>query len=338
MKKLMILLACLLTSSAMATDVKPSLTVAFRNIRQNQGGWVIDYGLRYTCQTGMILSPQQREVKMEGWVSNSRVPSHALPRKSSLSISADATSTIAEVIAADEINRCGERLVMDVWEGGDNPVYIVPTDLDTRAPISIAPGAILRVRLTLEHQHILYGDYDPLLGTRDITLTFGPLHIQDVVTLNEQYVAQPNSNWPAIPDDHKDTEWFVSPPDSLHLEAHVPGNWYYRFNERPVRYNTKMRLRFWYLIAAGTEGDCKVRLQQCKDTPISWRMLDGGSFEQCLKPVRRWTKVEKVFKTESEATIVTLEFKIVGEETEVGEMWIDDISLEPVGWQSPGGP
>ena len=34
---------------------------------------------------------------------------------------------------------------------------------------------------------------------------------------------------------------------------------------------------------------------------------------------------------------MTLEFKIVGE-TEVGEMWIDDVSLEPVGSEIPTGP
>ena len=126
-------------------------------------------------------------------------------------------------------------------------------------------------------------------------------------------------------------------PDSLHLEADVPGHQYYRYPERPVRYNTKMRLRFWYLIAAGTEGDCKVRVAQFKETPISWRMLHAGDFEQCLKTIGRWTKVERIIQTESEATTLTLEFKIVGE-TEVGEMWIDDVSLEPVGGAMASGP
>ena len=98
-----------------------------------------------------------------------------------------------------------------------------------------------------------------------------------------------------------------------------------------------MRLRFWYLIAAGTEGDCKVGVAQCKDTPLSYRRLSSGGFEQCLSIVGRWTKVERMIQTESEATTLTLEFKIVGE-TEVGEMWIDDVSLEPVGCDGPGGP
>ncbi|MBV8129210.1 MAG: hypothetical protein JO114_16305, partial [Planctomycetaceae bacterium] len=44
----------------------------------------------------------------------------------------------------------------------------------------------------------------------------------------------------------------------------------------------------------------------------------------------RWTKVERVVRAESEATTVALDFRIVPE-TNVGEMWIDDVSLEPIG-------
>ena len=53
--------------------------------------------------------------------------------------------------------------------------------------------------------------------------------------------------------------------------------------------------------------------RQYKDTPISWRLLHGGAFEQCLKTIGRWTKVERIVQTEAEATTLTLEFKIVGE-------------------------
>lgn len=126
-------------------------------------------------------------------------------------------------------------------------------------------------------------------------------------------------------------------PDSLHLEAHVPGHQSYRYPERPVRYNTKMRLRFWYLVAAGTEGECHVRVAQFKETPISFRTLNSGGFEECLKTIGRWTKVDRIIQTECEATTLTLEFKIVSE-TEVGELWIDDVNMEPMGCELPGGP
>jgi hypothetical protein len=66
-------------------------------------------------------------------------------------------------------------------------------------------------------------------------------------------------------------------------------------------------------------------------------MLTSASFEQGLKTVGRWTKFERIIQTEPEATTLGLEFKIVGD-TEVGEMWIDDVSLEPIGSVGVGGP
>jgi hypothetical protein len=98
-----------------------------------------------------------------------------------------------------------------------------------------------------------------------------------------------------------------------------------------------MRLRFSYLIAAGTEGECRVRVAQYKETPTSWRMLDGAGFEKCLKVVGRWTEVEEVFTTDAEASTLALDFRIAGG-TPIGEMWIDDVRLEPVGCPGPSGP
>jgi hypothetical protein len=157
---------------------------------------------------------------------------------------------------------------------------------------------------------------------------------EDEVPLDrEHYVAQPKFAWPEPPEERRDTHQFVSAPDSLHLEAHVPGHQYYRYPERPVRYGTKMRLRFWYLIAAGTEGECRARLAQYKDTPTSWRVLSDSGFEIALETIGRWTKMERVVRADSEATTMALDFRIVPD-TNVGEMWIDDVSLEPLGMPS----
>jgi len=349
------------TPPVLAIGVSPArstLVMVERTVTQDQGAWVVDYRLRHTGQTGVIITPEEFRVKVEGWVSNSRVATHAVPRWSSLVVSRSLElSAVSEVNAAvDESQRCRERLIVSVWtddqgqsrpgpgaRGGVGstagptgvPVSIGPV---SALPLSLGPRATVRVRLRLEHQHVLYGDYDPLLAVRAVELTLGRAAVRDLVPLDrEQYLAQPKFTWPEPPEDRRDTRHAVSGPDSLHLEADVPGHQSYRFPERPVRYNTKMRLRFWYLIAAGTEGECRVRIAQFKETPTSWRMLHGGDFEQCLKTIGRWTKVERMVQTESEATTLALEFKIVGD-TEVGEMWIDNVSLEPVGCAAPGGP
>ena len=349
----------LANSSLHAADVDGTpglLSMVNRSITQDQGAWIVDYRLQYSGKTGVVITPDDLAVKTDAWVSNSRVPSHALPRRSLLLVthSSDLSATSDVVIATEEAHRCRERLGVSIWTE-DRKEIMCPLNINslgriqaghttgaaqstTTLPLSLGPDTIIRVRLRFEHQHILYGDYDPLLAVRSVMMAIGPSTIKDVVPLDrEQYLAQPRFEWPEPPEERRDKGHAISGPDSLHLEAHIPGHQYYKYVERPVRYSTVMRLRFWYLIAAGTEGECKVKVAQCKETPVAWHMLPNGGFEQCLKTAGRWTKVERVLKTEPEATKLTLEFKIVGD-TEIGEMWIDDVSLEPIGFDRRIGP
>src|SRR5205823_729381 len=163
---------------------------------------------------------------------------------------------------------------------------------------SLAPGATVRVRLRLEHDHFLYGPYDPLLGPRSLELRLASATLRDTLPLDrERYVAQAATSWPEPPAERLDTSHFVSPPDSLHLEAHVPGNHRYGFPERPVRYDTKMRLRYWYLIAPGTRGECRAKISQYREGPSTWKVLSDGALEETLTVVGRWVRVERTFRT-----------------------------------------
>ena len=356
-----------------------ALVQVSRSVVQDQGAWVVDYRLRHTGAAGVVIAPDEIAVKVESWVSNSRVASHAVPRPSSLAIAHGPEFTaVGDVIAAaDEAHRCREKLIVRAWGEDQCPCRAGScgrasdkvkakdagraSDKDKRQdkeksagaahepvpgpagptaglPMSLAPGGIVHVRLRLEHQHVLFGDYDPLLGVRAVEITLAEATVRDRVPLDrEQYLAQPRFSWPEPPEERRDTRHSVTGPDSLHLEAHVPGHHYYRYPDRPVRYGTPMRLRFSYLIAAGTEGECRVRVAQYKDTPTSWRMLNDAGFEKCLKVVGRWTRVEHVFTTHAEATTLALDFRIAGD-TDIGEMWIDDVSLEPVGCPGHTGP
>jgi hypothetical protein len=287
----------------------------------------------------MVLPPAEVYARVEGWLSNSKVAVHANPRRSECTI--DGTSGpvgFAEVIPSpDESLRCRERVVLRLRAGksSDNapPRGGDPEPLST---LTVEPGGLLRVRLRLEHQHCLYGDYDPLLGRREIELRLGSATVRDVLPLDrEQYQAQPRDTWPEPPEDHKDTRHFLSAPDSLHLEADVPGNQYFRFPERKVRYSSRMRLRFWYMIAPGTEGEFKARIAQYRESPNAWKVLSDGGSEHSFTAVGRWIKFERVIKTEPEATTMALDFRIAN--AEIGEVWIDDVSLTPVD-AAPGGP
>lgn len=331
----------MLAPIAAAAPPPPRLTIQRRAVNQDQGGWRVDYRLRYDGPSGIVLTPTEVWARVESWVSNSRVASHAVPRWSSLAISGPSgqASTAEVITAADEAQRCREKVSLIVWTGDDPPVDLPPPRPGVPATgplLSVPPGGTLNVRVRWEHLHYLYGDYDPLLGQRAIELRLGPATLRDVLPMDqEHYLAMPRFTWPAPPEDRRDTRYFVSGPDSLHLEAHVPGNQYYRFPERPVRYATKMRLRFWYLVAPGTEGECRVRIAQYKDTPTAWRALTDGAYEECLPTVGRWVKFEHVFRTEPDATTLALDFRISG--ADVGEMWIDDVTLEPV-CGPPSGP
>jgi hypothetical protein len=328
-----------------------------RAATQDQGAWIIDYRVRNATGRGIIVAPDEIELIVDGWVSNSRVAAHAVPRWSSAVITARVEAgAFSDVInAVDESQRCRERFAISIWDeeaGERDPGSTVSNVNSPAGPIaqpaspapvalcliSVSPGDMLHLRLRMDHQHVLYGDYDPLLGVRTVKLTLGGSVIRDMLPLErEQYLAQPKYTWPEPPDGRRDTRHFFTAPDSLHIQADIQGRQSYRFQERPVRYNTKMKLQFWYLIAAGTEGECRVRVGQNKDTPFAWRQLHEAGFEEQLKTIGRWTKYERIIQTEPEATRIILEFKIAGE-IDVGEMWIDDVSLEPLGISGPAGP
>ena len=72
----------------------------------------------------MILRPSDVGVTLEGWVSNSRVASHAVPRLARVTVGGNsAGSGTGDVITStDESQRCREQVVVSVWaEDGPLP-------------------------------------------------------------------------------------------------------------------------------------------------------------------------------------------------------------------------
>ncbi len=102
---------------------------------QDQGAWVIDYRLRHTGATGVIVAPEEIAAKVESWVSNSRVASHAVPRRSTLSVQHGPEFTaICDVIAAvDEAHRCREKLIVTAWAEDQCPCRARPACRDKAA-------------------------------------------------------------------------------------------------------------------------------------------------------------------------------------------------------------
>jgi hypothetical protein len=319
-------------------------SLVHRVIAQDQGDWQVDYRLRLDAGPAAALAPGDLAASVDGWVSNSRVPAHAVPRRSSPKVEGAGGGTMAhEVIGStDEAKQCRERLVLRIWsaaapEPPPRPKNAPPNAPDPLASVEVAPGGVLCVRIRLEHEHFLYGAYDPLLGHRAVELKLGPTLLRDTVPLDrEHYLAQAKATWPEPPEDRRDTRHFISGPDSLHLEAHINGNQYFRFPDRPVRYGTRMKLSYWYLVAPGGEEEFHVKISQYKEGPNGFQILSAGASEVSHGVVGRWTRVERIVRTEPEATSVALDFKICNN-ADVGEVWIDDVKLEPAA-AGPSGP
>ncbi len=336
------------------------LVLVQRVLAQDQGDWQVDYAFKNAGTEPIALLPKDVGLRVEGWLSNSRIAAHANPKHAACVVEGQLASTaFAEVItAAEELKRCRERVTLSLHTGSASVVPDGPkanpstntalASFGTNTPTSrtsppalvamtVEPGELVRVRIRFEHQHILHGDYDPLLGRRDLELRLGATTFHDALPLDrEQYRAQPRGTWPEPPTEVKDSRHFVTAPDSLHLDADLPGANYYPFPQRKVRYSTRMRLRFWYRIAPGTEGELHARIAQYCERPDSWKPLTDGSSDIHLSTANgSWVRFETIIRTEAEATTLQLDFRITP--CDVGEVWIDDVVLEPADGP-PGGP
>jgi hypothetical protein len=308
--------------------------------------WQLDYTLRNAGALPVPLGARDVSVQIESWVSNSTIAEHATPRRSTLSLAALQRNPAECVILAppDETGRCLERGSLGAWpsrSGDSPPAPAQAIALRVVAPLNltqlvVAPAESLHLRIRLEHVHFLYGPYEPLFGTRDVRLRLGSAAFLDHVKLEPcGRPASASVAWPPFepPPDRRDCETYLSPPDSLRLTSQTPGLGYYR-HVGPIRYDTRMRLGFWYLIAPGSQGRARLSITQRKQGPGLFETLPEGQHEVNLADVGSWTRVERVFRTEPEATTLTLEFCLIGEPIEV---WIDDLELAALD-SAPEGP
>lgn len=309
--------------------VVSSLTVKHRQIAQRNGRWQVRYQLEYRGSEPLDLGASDVSLDYDGWVSNSRTRAHAVPKRSQIHYSpVEIGPAVSTVIAhANEKERCRERVTLAVSVGSEplDEAIIAKRDF---VPMRVAPGDTIWLYLTLDHEHFLHGSYDPLLGERRVEFQLGSCRVTDTLPLDQEHTtAAPRVRLSTPNKERLDARQSRTGRDSLYLAADVPGYQYFRFDDMPVRYGSSFRLSFWYLVAVGTEGGCQVRLMEYQDTPSAWYRLEGG-FDEALPTQGRWEKFEHTFKTLADSTTMAIDFRITG--TNVGEMWIDDVKLEPV--------
>lgn len=310
-----------------AEPVSHSLVVVHRHISQTNSRWFVRYQLRYDGGVDLALNAGDIALDYLATLANSACKPHAIPRRCELHLAlADSTQAHSTVIAqSNDRARCRERLAIG-FSTGTEPLDEPPSNKAAYLPLELSRGQVFWLYFNFEHDHFLYGAYDPLLGVRTIELTLGPARFRDTIELkSELNPARPRVRLSNPATERLDSHQFRTAPDSLYLAADIPGYQYFRFDDIPVRYGTPIRVSFWYLVAVGTEGTCHIRMMEYQDTPNAWQRLDGG-FDSTLTGQGRWKRFEQTFTVRDDATTIALDFRILG--ANVGELWIDDMQVE----------
>lgn len=268
--------------------------------------------------------PNPTELKLSGLaidysavLANSACKPHAIPRRVRAVVSdASAGAVVVVKEGKTQKDRCSERIRI---------ASIQPKPVD--GVVRLDQGASVTLRLEFFHDHFLYGEYDPLLGAREITVRWGPLVAMAKVLFPEQVSGRAATTVELEPSrGRQDPTFYTSAPGSLYLAADIPGYQYYRFDDVRVRYNSTWTLRFRYAIARGTRAACYVRVVEYQDAPRYWRRL-GGGFDCELTEQGRWVTFERTFRVGPETTTLAVDFRVTG--SDVGEMWVDDVELVP---------
>jgi hypothetical protein len=213
---------------------------------------------------------------------------------------------------------------------GEEPPPQPPTPRTEEKPVdttvTIPSGGEVILRITLQHMHEMYGDLDLLLGTRSCRVDFDQLGNWSDAAIEcvDPRVVVPAVSIPEPGEDHRDKRYFISAPDSLYLAAHIPELKNYGLKEQSVRYSWKYRVRFYYLVATGGDGESRVRIKQAHDSANSWKQLSEYNVDEKLK-VGRWYVFDKIVTTQPNANTLRVEFRITDE---IGEMWIDNLTIE----------
>ncbi len=338
------------TADLSSRFAKPAgrLAVLDRDVVQIGGDWQVDYRIRTAMR--LDVAADQIAAHLHGTISNARIPDLDQPRPIQIGLSGGRAWGYCPIPNDDpeDDKYFGLGMLLQVWPDDGRATPKPPEDRGQAMlePLQRDPGELVRVRIRLAYDQMLYGDYDPPLGRPEFRLDLGPASIVDQLPLDQpQRITQADQVWSEPKEDYRSVEYYVSPPDSLHLHAHLTdaqqaSRHHYRFDDVPVRYDTPMRLRFSYLIAPGTQTPLSFSVVQSQIGPDRrWRPpLPDGRFEECLPEQGRWVHVERIIHTTTKTNTLRLDFQLNGRKSCIGEAWIDDVSLEPLDNPDPDNP
>ena len=318
-------------SAMMAIGLSPMESVAIidRDVSRNGSSWLVRYQLQYLGASPVKITADDITVSYEAWVSNSHCKPHTVARKSRVTFNlARGNRALTTVIAnKKESQQCKEYITCSLAMGDQPPPIDVVSETDFLS-VTLQPQQIFWLCLSIKHHHFLYGKYDALMGRREISVNFGFAKFSDVLEMNdEHHDSDLLGVLSALPPERLDAAQFHSPPDSLLITIADDSLQDFRFDDMPVRYDTKIKLTFWYLIAYRNSGECRVRLMQYQDGDGACYRLDD-LLDENLKISSGWQYFEKILTTGNKTNTVALDFRIIY--AKEATFWIDDVSLTPV--------
>ena len=199
----------------------PQITILDRQISQENfntkerignSGWKIIYKLKYCGKEPIELSTTDINFEYKASVSNSSVPSHIRPIKISAEwLLAESNQKSIPVIShSNDRYKCKEIIKIAFSTGLKKETEPFKGTLYF-IPLKLIPEQEFWCYLTLEHEHFLYGNYNLLLGEREIKIKISNFYFLDKILLEEEYFPiRSKIGLNKIPDERLDTRPAVS--------------------------------------------------------------------------------------------------------------------------------
>jgi hypothetical protein len=313
----------LVFTCASRADLASALRTISRRFVQDQGAWRIYYEFEYRGEAVKPITPETVELQIKGAVSNSAVPRHGTPGPIAHEIFVSGATEFTgktRILPAenpgDPVDECHEKATLKVFYHHRETATFELRDRDT-----------FGVEIYLEHLHEIYGEYEPLLGRREILLKMNGLILLDELDLrSSQYSAHPTYALPDPACEWRDAHFFLKPPHSYYVDESEAFH-YLEFSHVPVKAGSRLSLEFYYFVAERSAGDIQFEMNQYS---IGKNHFKSRPHVKENLPARgRWTKINRKIEIDSSANALTLVFRIT--DSPGGDLWIDEISLHPIG-------
>lgn len=330
-----------------ASEKQPELSVVGRWVESQGSMWRVRYECVYTGGKTIIIEPKDVSASISATVSNSRATGHHIPQKieTHCGVREPSKSIVIPHPSGNDPLQCHETITLGLtMPNSEMPwgVHWPQTSAQPSTPplefqeLPLKPGDHFVIILTGAHEHFLQPT-EPLLGARNVTITVGNMVIRDALKeLNEEARRiYPDTELKIPSEVFRDHNRINKLPHQLHLAADIPEKRQYRYNEIPVLPDTEVKIKFRYVLAAGSLEGCRVRVEQYTDGPGNspWKVLPGRR-EQTLSVATGWKPVEITCRTDPRATTLSLSFGFSSVDPNtpfIGEVWIDQVAITHTG-------